>query len=530
MKADRAQGAAAPEALRADAGSVTASPSGLKLRKHLLALVLGAMLPLGFAPLGWSPIVLLALAAWFVLLPQAATRWQAACSGFAFGLGFFLVGASWVYVSLHVYGHMVMPLAALATFLFAAYLALFPALAAVLFRLRAEKAHDSAARSLLLWAPLLWTASEWLRGWLFTGFPWLALGYSQAPSGWLAGFTPLMGTYGVTWLLAIQAGLLAWVWQARRQRAAWLRPGAVFMALSVAGIGLAQIGWTQPVGEPVKVALLQGNISQDQKWLAEVRVATMRLYLDMLRATDARIVVMPETALPMFFDQVPREFLEEVEAHARQHRTVVLMGAVQRTAADGAFDYFNAVVPLGEGVPANSPTYTKAHLVPFGEYIPMGFGWILKVLQIPLTDFARGGIPQPPLQVAGQKVAANICYEDAFGDELRHGARNATLLVNVSNVAWFGRSWAADQHFQMSQMRAQETGRWMLRATNTGVTGAIDERGRAIAALPQHELGVLEVSAQGRTGDTPYLWWGDWPVLALLAALGIFAWRLKPAV
>jgi apolipoprotein N-acyltransferase len=284
---------------------------------------------------------------------------------------------------------------------------------------------------------------------------------------------------------------------------------------------LGQVSWSEPIGKPLTVALLQGNVPQDRKWMQEVRAATLAMYREKVLAADAQLIVLPETALPLFFDQIPPDYLAELKAHADAKGSRILLGTVERTRADGAFDYYNAVAMVG-GAESEAARYRKSHLVPFGEYIPLGFGWVLKILKIPLTDFARGDARQKPFVVADQNVAANICYEDAFGNEIIRALPDATLLVNVSNVAWFGRSWAADQHFQMSQMRSLETSRWMLRATNTGVTGVIDERGRAVAVLPQHEPGVLRLAAEGRTGLTPFARWGDWPVLlGLLLAFSL---------
>lgn len=492
-------------------------PSSFWLRTALPVFACGALAALGFAPLNWFPLTLLGLAVLFTAWSAATRARDAVLTGFCFGLGFFLVGVSWVFVSLYTYGHMLLPLAALATFLFCAYLALFPALAGWIV----VKSRREPMFKLIVLGPAAFVATEWLRGWLFTGFPWLAIGYTQAPGGWLAGFAPVGGVYAVSWLLAISAGLVALLWHFRRDRSVPLKviTGALLGVIWLGGALLKQVELSQPLGEPVKVALLQGNVAQDVKWEAAARAATLEQYRRMALGSDARIVVFPETALPMFADQIPRDYLRSLLEHAERHRADFLLGAVERGSADGAFDYYNSVISFGSAPPQS---YRKSHLVPFGEYIPFGFKWVLNVLKIPLTDFASGGKDQKPLEMAGQRIAANICYEDAFGEEIIRQLPAATLMVNVSNVAWFGESWAADQHFQMSQMRSIETSRWMLRATNTGVTGAIDEKGRAVAVLPQFKTDTLIVSAQGRTGTTPYVVVGNWPILVVLAvALGM---------
>lgn len=501
------------------------SPGGWgMLRIFALGAVAGAVGALAFAPMRIPLLLLAALAGWMLLTLRAASWKPAALGGLGFGLGFFLVGVSWVYVSLHVYGQMPMLLAALATFLFALYLALFPALASGFAAWLRAKRSLAEGVLLVLLLPAAWTASEWLRAWLFTGFPWLGVGYSHAPDGWLAGFAPLVGVFGIGWLLALQAGLLVLAFTARQARP---RVAVVCLAacagIVLAGWGLGRISWSEPVGKPMNVALLQGNVPQDRKWLQEVRAGTLAMYRQMVLDSDARLIVLPETALPLFFDQIPPDYMAELKAHTALRNSRILLGTVERTAAAGAYDYYNAVAMVG-GTEAEATRYYKSHLVPFGEYIPWGFGWVLQILKIPLTDFARGDVQQPPFAVGEQRVAANICYEDAFGAEIIRALPAATLLVNVSNVAWFGRSWAADQHFQMSQMRSLETSRWMLRSTNTGVTGAIDERGRAVGVLPQHEPGVLNVPAQGHAGLTPFARWGNWPVLiGLILAISLCA-------
>jgi apolipoprotein N-acyltransferase len=488
------------------------APRHFLIRIALPAAAAGAIAALGFAPLSWFPLTPLGLAVLFTLWTFSACPRDAAWAGFFFGLGFFHVGVSWVFVSLHFFGRMPMLLAALATFLFCSYLALFPAAAGWMV----AKSRRDAMFKLLVIAPAAFVALEWTRGWLFTGFPWLAVGYTQAPGGWLAGFAPLGGLYAISWLLAVSAGLLALLWYFRRDRSMPLKliAAGVLAAIWLIGALLQRMEWSEPVGEPVKVALLQGNIPQDLKWQAEVRAATLEQYRQMALATDARLIVFPETSLPMFFDQLPRDYLRALLEHADANGADVLLGTVERTSADGAFDYYNSVIAFGKSGPQN---YRKSHLVPFGEFIPFGFKWVLAILKIPLTDFASGDEMQKPLKVAGQRIAANICYEDAFGSEILRQLPEATMMVNVSNVAWFGRSWAADQHFQMSQMRSLETSRWMLRATNTGATGAIDEKGRTVALLPQFETRTLVVAAQGRKGATPYVLLGNWPILLVLA-------------
>ncbi|MBI1284017.1 MAG: apolipoprotein N-acyltransferase [Thiobacillus sp.] len=490
----------------------------------LLSLAAGAMAVAGFAPLGLWPLPLLSLTLLFGLLAQSPSMRNGFLIGLAWGLGFFIAGVSWVYVSLSVYGGMAPWLAALATFLFCAFLALFPAMAGAL---QARWRVSPALRALGV-IPLLWGVTEWVRGWIFTGFPWLVMGYSQVPASPLAGYAPVIGVYGVSYLLALIAALLAWSLTGHGQRAQRSWAAVAIVAIGVGGHAMRGIAWTTPDGAPTTVALLQGNIPQDMKWQPEKTQATLEIYARMATASPAQLIVLPETALPMFESSLPDAYRDRLTSLGRQNNGDVLTGLPTGSPA-GA--YYNSVISLGS---APSQRYHKVHLVPFGEYIPLKavWGWVIEVLHIPLSDFARGAIDQRPLAIGGQRVAANICYEDAFGEEIIRQLPAASVLINVSNLAWFGDSFAPWQHAQMSQMRALETGRMMLRATNTGVTAIIDAQGRMLASLPLFTRGSLSGEIQGYAGNTPYGRWGNAPVLIVWVGLGIVllpaAFRRRP--
>ncbi len=289
------------------------------------------------------------------------------------------------------------------------------------------------------------------------------------------------------------------------------------------GALLRTVAWTQPQGEPLKVSLLQGNIAQDEKFEEDRLIATLETYRRLAQGSDARFIVLPETALPLLRDNVPDSYHAILRDHARRNGGDILIGAFEKE--NGS--YYNSVYSLGS---SESQHYRKNHLVPFGEFIPMRsvFGWLInEVLRIPMGDQASGGAHQPPLDVAGQKVAVDICYEDAFGEEIIRALPEATLLANVTNDAWYGESHAAMQHNQLSQMRALETGRMMLRATNTGVTSVIGVDGRVRAMLPQHEEGVLTAEVRGYVGSTPYVRWGNGGMLVLVAVMLFAAWWLQ---
>ena len=476
------------------------------------AFAAGAVAVAGFAPAGWSVLEPLALGFLFYLWLRTDSPRLAALLGFAFGLGHFVVGVSWIYVSLHDFGDMPALLAAVATVLYCAYLALFPALVG---SLQARAGVGGAARLALL-IPALWMVSEWLRGWLLGGFPWLAQGYAQIDTP-LAGFAPLLGVYGLSFLIALLAGLLVLLATGTRRE----RVGAVALAavLFAGGGALRRVEWTLPVGPPLTVALVQGNIAQSLKFDPARYGATLQTYGRLLERSDARLTVLPETAIPRFLGAVDAGYLERLARHARAQNGDLLLGV---PLADRAGRYYNAVVSLGA---SPEQSYRKSHLVPLGEFVPAEFGWIVRVLRIPLSDFTPGSSHPEPLAVAGERVAVNICYEDAFGEEIIRQLPRATLLANVSNVAWFGDSFAPEQHLQISRMRALETGRTMLRATNTGVTAIVDPHGRVAGRLPAFTEGVLQGTVQGYAGATPYTRFGNGPALALaasalLAALG----------
>ncbi len=483
-----------------------------------IAFILGGLAALSFAPVGWFLLILFSLAGLLALIDEVSPR-RAFMLGWLFGLGLFGVGVSWVYVSLSVYGGMPSWLAAFAVFLFCGILALFPAVAAW-----ATMRYSQAGRfRLLLVFPLMWTATEWVRGWIFTGFPWLAAGYAQVPDGPLAGYAPIVGVYGVSWLSALCAGMLVWLLRNIWMPGKWMMPLTALVLLLGAGEGLKQVEWTRPTGQPLTVALVQGNVPQEMKWRPEKAAQTLADYAAHIQAARARLIVLPETAIPIFYEDLQFSYLADLDEMAQARGADVLVGV---PTGDLGGDYYNSVASLGA---APTQFYHKQHLVAFGEFIPPGFGWIVRMLHIPLSDFARGGKDQPPIEVAGQKVAVNICYEDVFGEEIIRPLPEATLLANFTNDAWFDDSFAGWQHAQMSQMRALETGRYMLRATNTGVTAIIDHKGRVVSALPEFIAATLEGEAQGYTGMTPYARWGNAPVvLLLISLLGVVALRLKP--
>ncbi|SNR93000.1 Apolipoprotein N-acyltransferase [Methylobacillus rhizosphaerae] len=481
---------------------------------HLIALLAGAFSVTGFAPFYWYPATILGLAGLVYLWHLSDTPRQAWWIGFCFGLGLFGAGIYWIYISLHDFGDMPAAMAVIATFLLSAFLALFPATTGWAAR---KTGH------LWLSIPVLWVLSEWVRGWIFTGFPWLLSGYSQIPGSPLAGFAPVLGIHGVSLGTILSASIIAAIvvyWRHPVPR----RNSLLLLAILWATGGLLKLApWSMPAGAPTSVALLQGNLTQDLKWETQTLRETLQRYLDMTLGTQAKLIILPETAFPLVVSQMPADYLKQLADHARSNGGDILIGTVEEE--DG--HYYNSMLSMGS---SPEQAYRKTHLVPFGEFIPLKqvFGWVYENwLNIPLTDISRGGFQQRPMQIAGQAVAINICYEDVFGEEIILQLPEAGILVNTSNDAWYGDSIAAYQHLQIAQARSMETARMMLRATNTGATAIIRPDGTLAAHAPHFETTILEGEAQAYQGTTPYVRWGNWPILiALFTSLGLL-WRRK---
>ncbi len=483
--------------------------AGAGLPGHLAALAAGALLPFAFAPYDvWplaivAPLVLLALLA--DLGPGAVAR-RAWC----FGVGMFGSGASWVYVSIHVYGAAPVPLAAALTTIFCMGLALFPALT---FWAWARWLRDRAGGIAIGFAAA-WILGEWWRGWLLTGFPWLYLGYSQA-DGPLAGWLPIGGALGTGLIPALSAAALYLT--LRRRRRGPLALGVAAALWLVAPL-LERIEWTAPDGEPLSVALVQGNIEQNLKWVPgqlEEILATYTALSEPLWGTP--LVVWPESAVPAYLDLVVEQ-LAPIAARAREAGSALLLGIPSRDANPErrrGFDAYNSVAVLGEG----SGLYHKRRLVPFGEYVPLE-AWLrglIAFFDLPMSSFTGGPEEQAPLSAHAVTIAPSVCYEIAYADQVAAGARAAALLLTVSNDTWFGASIGPLQHLQIARVRALETRRPLIRATNDGVSALIDARGRITARGAQFTREVVRGHVQPTRGLTPFVRFGSMPLVDLLA-------------
>lgn len=494
--------------------------SRLSALRLVLAFILGASTALSFAPYSLWIIypIAMALALWLSssLAPKASFfHWL------SFGFGCFAVGISWVHVSMDTFGGL--PLAASVGLmaLLALYLALYPALTGLGLAWLTRTNTPSLWRNLLLF-PALWVLTEWARGWVMTGFPWIWAGYSQT-QGPLKELASIIGALGLSFLIAMLAGALALCFSKRYKSLLILLP-----IIAVAAWVTPKLTQIKPTGESVKVALVQGNIPQSMKWEPEALWPTLLKYMDLSREHfDADIIVWPEAAIPAPESMV-QDFLDNANKVANLNHTSIITGIISRQHDE----FYNSLIVLGNHNQKQQDTpdyesdgsnqFKKHHLLPIGEFVP--FEALLRPIapffNLPMSSFARGDYQQPNLSAVGHKIAPAICYEIAFPEQLRDSVNLGTdLLLTVSNDAWFGTSNGPLQHMEIAQMRAIELGRPLVRATNNGVTAVVDENGNITAALPQFETGVLSATIPLVTGQTWFAKIGQTPLLLLCAAL-----------
>jgi len=476
----------------------------------LLCLAAGLLLPFAFAPVGIG-LLAVPLLAWLFWAWSGSSPRQAFRYGFLFGLGQFTAGVYWIYHSLYEFGHIPSPISMLLVVVLSAGLAIYPALAGYLAnRLTPSICSTTPVMRLLAVYPASWLLMEWLRGFVLTGFPWLNLGASQTDT-WLTGWMAIVGEYGVTLLLGISAGALVCLF---RFRAGYRWPVAVALlaAMWISGWALQQQTWTETTGT-LSVSLVQGNTPQEIKWDPDARTKILNSYLLLSEDVWKRdLVIWPETAIPAFPQDIKKFMLGMAEL-TQLTGSDVITGIPMVDQGK----YYNAIISLG----SESGRYYKRQLVPFGEYIPLrsAFGSLLDLLHVPMSDFSTGRMEQPPVKVAGYLAGLSICYEIAFSSVIRAQLPEAGFLVNLSNNAWFGDSIAPHQILQLSRVRALETGRAVLSSTNDGITAVVDHRGQVVAQAPQFVGTVLNADVQVQSGVTPFVRWGEVPVIVFALLL-----------
>lgn len=478
-------------------------------RGHLFALVAAALTTLSFTPFDLWPLGLLSIALLYQGLGQVHGQ-QALVRGWFWGFGLFLSGVSWIYISIHVHGYASPPLAAFLTGGLVAGLALIPALTAWLWVRWLRPASVPWLASLGFAA--LWVGQEFFRSWFLTGFPWLYQGYAHTDT-WLAGWAPLGGVWLLSFLTVFSACLLS-EWQAWRRLSSALLASVLLVMIWGGGALLSQIEWTRPAGNPLSVALIQADIEQSRKWDPAHIDHTLTTYRDMSYAQTADLIVWPETAIPVLSSRA-RPFVDAIAANlAKQGSTLITGIPVDETDTEGQMRIYNGIMVAG----AQSNQYLKHKLVPFGEYVPLEdlLRGLIAFFDLPMSNFSRGPLEQEPLEAAGYRLAPFICYEAVYPDFAARLAGRSHLLITISNDSWFGESIGPLQHLQMARMRALESGRWMIRATNNGVTALIDHQGRITEQIPQFQQRALQGYVQPRDGLTPWLRWGNRPLVVLM--------------
>jgi len=492
---------------------------GVHWAGDVIAFLAGLILPLAFAPANLFPLVFVSLSILFWLWRSTPSCKRVFLRGYLFGLGYFGLGVSWVSVSMVRFGGMTLPLSVFLTALLVFFLALYIGL--VGYIAQRVFAQASSLIRLVLVFPALWVLAEWVRSWLFTGFPWVSIGYSQLDSP-LAGVAPVAGVYAVSWVTVVSAGAIVYLVSVSTPvRIRGLLGLSVLWMLSWL---LMMVQWVEPEGRVLKASLLQGNIPQEIKWLPQQRQPTIDLFTRLTRQHwDSDIVIWPETALPAYYHQA-ETFLNRLGEEAKKNNTSLLIG-IPYLEQGSENRYYNSAVVLDNG---KTEVYHKYHLVPFGEFIPFKdlLGNLLSFWDIPMSNFSRSEVHQPVVHMAGNKAAVSICYEDVFGEEVIDGLPQANFLINISNDAWFGDSLAPHQHLQKAQMRSLETARPMLRATNNGVSAIINHFGEIVHRSPQFEETVLTAEFQPMRGSTLYVVVGNWLIIGLVVMLLMFAWCL----
>ena len=472
----------------------------------VFAIIAGVLFTLSFAPFGFSFLVFIALAVFKLSLAELSVK-RATLRGFLFGLGLFGLGVSWVFVSMVVNASAGFALPLLMTLLFCSFWALFPAISAGLY----TKIRFTSRFDWLVFV-CVWMFAEYIRGeWVLGGFPWLQVAYSQLDTP-LSGYVPILGVYGAGLIVVMISAVMADAVLNKKYRG---RYSLTIIALVSIGAFLQTMNWTAVSGNPIKVSLIQGNIAQKDKWAVENRNATLKQYYDdSVAHWQSDIIIWPETAIPAYFADVNRDYLLSLEKEAIAHNTDIITSLPYK---DKVGKLYNSVLVLGK----QRAMYKKIHLLPFGEYLPWQpvSGYLLGLMNVRLGRFSAGDINQPLLKAAGHRFVTSICYEDAFGAQNIRHIEQAEFLVNVTNDGWFDGSIEPYQHLQIARMRALESGRYLLRVTNTGVSAIVSAKGKVVNQAPIKQRVSITSYIEPMSGMTPYARIGDKPVMLFMALI-----------
>ena len=475
-------------------------------KTHLISFALGLLSVFAFAPFNLPPLMLASITGLFMLWLEAKSRFEAAKVGLWFGLGQFGLGVSWLFSSMYFYSGVILPVAVVLTFCFVLFLALSVALGGWIAQY--FKNPKSPGLVLVLLFPAVWVLLELVRSTIFGGFPFLLSGTSHVDT-WLDGYAPLLGVWGVSWTVAMSAGLLLWLFKER----SWVRASITLCLIWSIGGLLQNVNWVQSIGKPIEVALIQGNIAQEKKWLPDEFYPTLKTYIGLTKKNmDADVIVWPETAIPAYYDVVEKGALKSFIKDAKLLNTDILAGVI--AGGENAENYYNALI----NVHNPEQRYYKKHLVPFSEFFPFSsvFAFVSGLFDIPFAEFTAGDDNQKLFKLGGQEAGLSVCYEMAFGEELAESLPQAKYFITVSNDAWFAGTFEPAQQLQEVQMRAIELGREIARSTNTGHTAIVDIKGNIKAQIPAYQEGVLRGDVQPYDGLTFYAEWKTLPILFLL--------------
>jgi len=477
---------------------MTLLPENIIIRR-CCAIIAGGLVPFAFAPFNFYFLSLFSLSSLFYLWFETKSKRETFIIGYLFGFAMFGIGVNWLHISINLFGGMNLIGAFFFTYLLIAFISLYPALCGYI-----------AARFFkdfyIIVIPALWLLTEWCRGWVLTGFPWLNIGTSQTDSP-LVNFAPVIGDYGISFITCI----LAMAITVLLTKKAKFRLGSciVIIFILASAFALSDKNWTEKKTDILNVTLVQGAIPQKIKWNPEYRKKTYDIYSGLSEAYwSSDLIIWPETAIPSYY-HIADDFLKPIEQKRKISNTLFMSGIVNKDQSTNK--YYNSILLMDN----EHRFYNKHHLVPFGEYLPFKslLGEILRFLRIPMSDFSAGDSKQKIFRTDKAVFGMNICYEDAYGTEVRKSLPDANILINVSNDAWFGDSLAPHQHLQIARMRAIENGRYLLRATNTGISAVIDNKGKIVARSPQFEAHALQATAELFIGTTPYSRYGHYPVL-----------------